>query len=603
VTELISRADGPSASGRVAGTDTDPAAELIQTVTPAVPRAVDELHVAAVLESMGVTDQSALDKYRHDDVFALADAVYHRLPVVTDPSAGDDAPAPSAGSARSLTHGLLYILPTLVYPAVLIALGQAAMLRGLVFATTLGWVWGMGMSAVAYQLVGHGKEQSADRAQRLLGLAGLVVGLFSAILLAATGPGGAGLVAFVVGQICFQLMSGVLVFHGRELRLALAMLPASVTGIVLLLSHYAQALVVLGLVAGGLSILILAVTAWVTSLRAASQADSPGKIPWSRVVAGTAPSVAYAALCATFLLLTDSRFLTGEVDLAIAALPLILGMGMLEWRAHRFHARLGKLWSQAAMSGEFSHSTWRLLIQELANCLAVLGALATILLLILRETGSLSARGAMLIDAHVLLGGAFFLGFILARYQQFGRLLVIMTLVVAANVLMLWWVAGLLAPDGAVPVFLLCTVVLLILQLITLRISVRRIYYYRLSAASASEGDTRHARRNPRGRTRSPPAALHDSTSQAPGTDRRGVRHPGHHPAAVEGTGLHAGYPRDRVPGPADPRFRRRRFPLGTGRRLLRRGSAAVDDRAAPQLPRPAARALPGHERRRADRP
>ena len=152
---------------------------------------------------------------------------------------------------------------------------------------------------------------------------------------------------------------------------------------------------------------------------------------------------------------------------------------MLEWRAHRFTAKVGKLWGRVAVCEEFCRAAWWLLLEELGNCLAVLGALGAILLIVLHETGTLSARGAMLIDAHVLLGGAFFLGFLLARYQQFGRLLAIMALVVAADALMLPWAATRLAPDGAVPVFLFCTMALLTAQLITLRTSFRHLYYYR----------------------------------------------------------------------------------------------------------------------------
>lgn len=480
MTERIPSANGQSANGQAAGALPDPAAELTRTVVPTIPRAVDELHVAAVLESMGVTDQAAYDTYHRDNVFALADAVYLLMPAVTDPAVGDDLPAParSGGNLRVLTHGLLYVLLSTVYPAVFIALGAGAMIRGMLFATTLGWVWGMGMSAVAYQLVGHGKERSAGRALRLLGVAGLVVALLSGILLADTGPGGAGMVAFVVAQVTFQLMSGVLLFYGHEFRLAVTMLPAAVAGITLLLSRNAPALVAPTLAAGGLSILLLAVTAWVTSMRAPVRPDSPEKFALSRTIAGAAPSTCYGALCAVFLLLTDSRFLFGKIDLAIAALPLILGMGVLEWCAYRFTDKVRELWSRAPICAEFRRAAWRLLMKELANCLAVLGSLAAILLVILRESGALSTRGAMLIDAHVLLGGAFFLGFVLARYQQFDRLLGIMSLVVAANVLMLPWAARRLAPDGAVPIFLLCTTVLLISQLITLRASFRHVHYY-----------------------------------------------------------------------------------------------------------------------------
>jgi hypothetical protein len=480
VTERIPSANGQPANGEAAGALPEPAAELVQTVMPAIPRAVDELHVAAVLESMGMTDQSAHDTYRHDDVFALADAVSRLMPAVTGPTPGDGLPAParSGGTLRVLTHGLLYVLPTTVYPAVLIALGARAMIRGLMFSTALGWVWGMGMSAVAYQMIGHGRDRAAGRALRLLGLAGLVAALLTGIVLAATGPGGTGMVAFVVAQVNFQLMSGVLVFYRHEFRLAVTMLPASASGIALLLSRYASAFVAPTLAAGELSTLLLAVTAWETSRRAPVRPDSPGNITVSRTIAGAAPSIYYAALCATFMLLTDSRFLFGDIGLAIAALPLILGMGMLEWRAHRFTDKVGKLWSRSAVCAEFRRAAWRLLMKELASCLAVLGGLGAILLVILRESGALSSRDAMLVNAHVLLGGAFFLGFVLARHQQFGRLLGIMSFVVAADVLLLPWASVRLAPDGAIPIFLLCTAILLILQLITLRASFRRVFYY-----------------------------------------------------------------------------------------------------------------------------
>ena len=473
--------DAQAANGRAVGADADPAAALIQGLPPALARPVDELHVAAALESTGVTDQAALDTYRYDNVFALADAVYQRLPATSGPAV-DDEPAAQArrgGTVRLLTHGLLYIMPSTVYPAVLVSLGAAAMIRGMVFATTLGWVWGMGMSVVAYQLVGRGKDRIAGRALRLLGLAGLVTGLSGAALLAATGPGGAGMVAFAVAQMSFQLMSGLLVFYGHELRVAVTMLPATVMGIVLLSSHYARALIVPALAAGGLSVLFLAVTAWVTSMRAPVRPESPDKVAARSMITGVAPSVVYAALCAAFLLLTDSRFLVGELDLAIAALPLMLGMGMLEWRAYRFTAKVSRLWGRVAVCEEFGREAWWLLLRELGNCLAVLGALGALLLFVLRETGTLSSRGAMLIDAHVLLGGAFFLGFVLARYQQFGRLLAIMALVVAADVSLLPWAGAWLAPDGAVPVFVCCTAALLTAQLIALRASFRHPYYDR----------------------------------------------------------------------------------------------------------------------------
>jgi hypothetical protein len=475
-------------SGPWTRTRPDPADELVRRVASMIAGSVDELHVAAVLESMGITDQVAQDSYGVDDVFALADLVHRRLPGVADGAVTEifDMPARSRRVLRVVTHGLLYIMPSAVYPAVLIMLGAPAMIRGLVFTTALGWVWGTGMSAVGYQLVGEGKERAAGRALRRLGLLGLAVAALAGLLLASTGPGGRGIVAFAVAQMSFQLMSSVLVLYGKELWVALTMLPGFVCGIALLASGYSRALVAPTLVAGGLSVTLLTVSAMITSARAPALPDAKQRIPLSRWLQGTAPSVCYAALCAVFMLFTDSHFVVGRFDLAIAVVPLILGMGTLEWRAHTYTERVSELFRGSAMSGEFGRTAWQLLLAELTNCLASLGILADLLLLMLHEFWSLTTESVMLVDAHVLLGGAFFLGFVLARHQQFGRLLVIMSAVVAANVAVVRW----LAPHQEVPVFLLSTAVLLLLQLAALRASFRRVRHY------ASAGPTRFFRTN-----------------------------------------------------------------------------------------------------------
>jgi hypothetical protein len=598
---LTSRRRG---AGQPPQTLPDPARELLRMMTPIVAHSVDELHVAAVMESMGVTDQVAQDTYGQDDVFALAAALYRRLPTMADRAASDGSPvlARSHGTLRVLTHGLLYILPSPVYPAVLIALGASAMIRGLVFTTALGWVWGTGMSAVAYQLVGQDLEQLAGRALRLLGVAGLIFALFSGALLAITGPGAIGVMAFAVAQMGFQLMSGVLVFYGKELRLAVMMLPAFVAGIVLLASGYAASFVVPTLVAGGLSIVLLGVTTWVTSTRAMVLPDASHPVALWRTFAGAVPSVCYAGLCAVFLLLTDSRFVVGDLGLAIAAVPLILGMGTLEWRAHRFTEKAGELFGRATMSAGFRRSAWQLLLRELTYCLAVLSVLGAAVVVMLREFGSLSSQGLMLVAAHVLLGGAFFLGFVMARHRQFARLLGILSIVVVANIVAVIWVA----PHGEIPIFLLSSMSLLVLQLVTLRASFRRVAHYASAgftrsfdtSVSITFGDqkyslirkgTHHARRNPRRGPWSTAKALHHRTPKAAGTHRRGVRHPGHHPAAAEDAEIYPGHSRNRTSRLAYSCLRRGRISLGIGRGLLRRGSAIVDHRAAPEFSQPSA--------------
>ena len=340
-------------SGQLPGMRPDPFEQLSRKMAPAVLHAVDELHVAALLESRGVTDPVARETYGHRDVFTLAEAMYRRRPIAGEAIRTEVLPTAkrSRKDLRTLAHGPLYMLPSTVYPAVIIALGSTAVFRVLAFTTALGWVWGMGVSVTAYQLVGQGMERSAGRAIRLLSLLGLTIALLSGTVFAATGPGGPGLAVFVVAQMSFQLMSGVLVFHGKELRLALTMLPAFLMGLLFLVSGFAEKLVLPTLVTGGLCIVLLTVTALVTSMRAPVQPDSRRQVAFAKTFAGVSPSICYAALCALYFLNTEARFLTGAGALAIAGLPLILGMGALEWRAGRFTEKAQGLFQSLGLVG------------------------------------------------------------------------------------------------------------------------------------------------------------------------------------------------------------------------------------------------------------
>ncbi|HEX6360168.1 hypothetical protein [Actinophytocola sp.] len=455
----------------------DPVADLIPALAPLVPAAVDELHIAAVLESRGVTDAMARETYGYPDVFALAKSVSPRLAFA---AAALDRPERKApGALRTLAHGPLYALPCAVYPAVFVTLGAPAMLRGLVLATAVGWVAGMGMSVAAFQLLGQGRHRQAGRVLRLLGSAALLAGLGAAWLLAAVGPGGPEMVAFVVAQLGFQLGAAVLVFHGKELRLVALMLPACVAGVV----YYAAGLPAelsrpTLLVGAASSVLVMAVAGYATVVRSAKP-DPPRPAPLPRTLLATLPSVGYAAISAGFLLYTDARYLTAPFDVSIGVAPLVLGMGVLEWRSHRFAERADALMHTAGSPAAFRRDVWRVVLGELGLCMLVLVGLGTALLLVLAEFGSLSFEGALLIDAHLVLGGAYFIGFLLANHQRFRPLLVVTAAVLAVYVPLTILVAPRLAPYGEIPIFLGSATLLLLLLLTALRRGIGDVHRYR----------------------------------------------------------------------------------------------------------------------------
>lgn len=78
----------------------DPVKVLMHRHRDLCEHAVDPLEIAAGLEAHGLTDRTAA-RYRHRDVFSLAEELYARVP-----GAGRHAPAPRGrGRTRAAAHG------------------------------------------------------------------------------------------------------------------------------------------------------------------------------------------------------------------------------------------------------------------------------------------------------------------------------------------------------------------------------------------------------------------------------------------------------------------------------------------------------------------
>ncbi|MFH8443783.1 hypothetical protein ACH4D3_21455 [Streptomyces sp. NPDC018026] len=170
----------PPASG-VRRSAADPVKGLLHRHRELCERAVDPLEIAAGLEAHGVTDRTAA-RFRHRDVFSLAEEMYARVPRDGDtPAPSEDGPTPRPGGPRAagfvlallpgvlcaaavaglrLTDGRPRLIAAAVgVLAVALALG-AALRRGPLSAaprTTSTWTcWLLG-----YALLGDGLLQTA----------------------------------------------------------------------------------------------------------------------------------------------------------------------------------------------------------------------------------------------------------------------------------------------------------------------------------------------------------------------------------------------------------------------------------------------------------
>ncbi|MFB8772278.1 hypothetical protein [Streptomyces broussonetiae] len=85
----------------------DPVKALMHRHRDLCERAVDPLEIAAALEAHGVTDRTAT-RFRHRDVFSLAEEMYARVPRDTEPATSPPPPTAPDPRPAGLLRGLLF---------------------------------------------------------------------------------------------------------------------------------------------------------------------------------------------------------------------------------------------------------------------------------------------------------------------------------------------------------------------------------------------------------------------------------------------------------------------------------------------------------------
>ncbi|WP_033338298.1 hypothetical protein [Catenuloplanes japonicus] len=419
---------------------TDPIDDLVEKVRPKLGKAIDALQVAALLESDGHTDRAARVEYGYTDVFALAIEVYRRMgppsPVTPDEPVNRAVLTQGRKDAlRILSHGPLYVLPSAAFPAVLAMVGLRALVIGLVAAGTLGWVLSGTAAHAAYRMLGLGRDRSAARLLFWSSIAGLPLGLLLGVIVVLGRGGGPALAAMMAGQLAYQMASTLLVFYKRELWLGLSMVPAFVVGALYLVVGGP------GLRLASVAVTVLGVAAaFAFGLMATTRREDEEAKPEPPLTASLRPErsaligvTGYGLASAALLFHAEAPYLLGRLDIAIAAVPLVLSMGFVEWRANAFWGETVALTRRVRRPADFVAGVWRSIGREVLSCLAAPTVLALVLLIGLQLAGLLTVAGAVMTAAHVTLAGAYYLAFLLAGRGRFGWLCVTMTVAVALH--------------------------------------------------------------------------------------------------------------------------------------------------------------------------
>lgn len=165
----------------------DPVRALMHRHRELCERAVDPLEIAAGLEAHGVTDRTAA-RYRHRDVFSLAEELFARVPAVAGEPAAT-GPAPARDVTTRAAWSLRALLPGAACLATLVALG------------------------LTDGVLGGDARLAIGSAGTLLALIGLALALRTGPLVAREGRGSSGAAALGAGWLLGYVLYGDDLLH------------------------------------------------------------------------------------------------------------------------------------------------------------------------------------------------------------------------------------------------------------------------------------------------------------------------------------------------------------------------------------------------------
>jgi hypothetical protein len=380
--------------------------------------AVDPLEVASALEFDGVSDRTARADYDVEDVFALGRMLYERVPRWPAPPAAEPDPWQSS---RPLTHGLLYALPAVFFPAAAALLDGPGVIPALLAALLSGWGLSQGLAAVGYLRLGASGPDGARRVLRS-GLAFCLVAV--ALIMAATMLATRArppVVAFGAGEAVYMLSACVLLVTSAERWLPAALAPGLTGATVFLvlgkpadLEHQTWA----ALAATPLLACLIAVAVTVTAgsrSAGAGQRGGAGRLPSRSELGGALPALALGVIAAGLLSFPVVAGVSGHgggnPGAIVASVPLALSMGVAEWSLLWYRRAARRLLRQTDDTRWFSEHARLLLLGGVARYL--LGAIVLVgaALAVAVRSGQVPLDSTVLlaVGSYLLLGAAMFL--------------------------------------------------------------------------------------------------------------------------------------------------------------------------------------------------
>jgi hypothetical protein len=376
--------------------------------------AVDPLEVASALEFDGYSDRMIRAEYGVPDVFALARAMYLRVPrKPADPEPSADPWQVSR--IRPLLHGLLYALPAVCFPAAIALLEGPGVLPTLVVALLVAWGLSQGLACIGYMRLGTDPGQ----ARRVL-RAGLAVGLvLVALAMTATGLATGAhfkVLSFGAGEGVYMLGACVLMVLGAEWWLPAALAPGVLGSAAFLYLGKPLELQHLAWAALAATPLLACAIALMLTRRTAPRA---GRLVVAAELRAAVPAIALGVVAAgllTFPVIVGPEGHGGiNPGALLASIPLSLSMGAAEWTLLWYRRRTRRLLRTITTPRAFRLRARLSLLIALLQYVSGTVVLVAAAVVVADRTGLLHPRWAYMpvVVAYIVLGSAMFLALLL----------------------------------------------------------------------------------------------------------------------------------------------------------------------------------------------
>jgi hypothetical protein len=306
------------------------------------------------------------------------------------------------------------------------------------------------MTYTAWAYLGNLDAPAARRFLRRSILVGTIVAavtataaIFVSLMVTATMQVTLLTLLLLIGQTAYLLGASALLMTGKELRLLVALVPAVVGAGIGLWQRRAAVVGPLApvepprypeLVLLGASVVLTVVFALVGTRKAARPAQPLPRAVWP----GALMHAAYGLLIALLVLYPALNELLTEnyealpLSVTLAALPLVLSMGVAEGLLHEHRRTVRRLLATTASPAEFARAARRALGWTQLRFAGVLAALTSVLALGVATLGPADARVFLIGADYLLIGTAVFAAMALILMGRIGIVLAGLTAAVAA---------------------------------------------------------------------------------------------------------------------------------------------------------------------------